>query len=166
MIIGEGERRVSQRQQMCYLVTIPEFGEEATFHIVKKNFKVNVDPETVLESEETATNLLPPPVVDVDRGSICIVVTNVFGGAGLHEEIDQLCAEGIEVDNDNKPLPEDAAPNPPGPEGMRYEYVGPRFGTNSVLKWGLPDFKFPSLPTHINMGSPHFEMGAVFLIGP
>ncbi len=45
---------------MCYLVTIPEFGEEVTFHIVKKNFKVNVDPEIIFESEVTATNLLPP----------------------------------------------------------------------------------------------------------
>ena len=61
VITGEGERRVGQRQQMCYLVTIPEFGEAVTFHIVKKNFKVNVDPSTVFQSEVTAAVANPPP---------------------------------------------------------------------------------------------------------
>ena len=46
---------------MCYLVTIPEFGEAVTFHIVKKNFKVNVDPKTVFQSEVTAAVANPPP---------------------------------------------------------------------------------------------------------
>jgi len=72
---------------MCYLVTIPEFGEGVTFHI----------------------NVVP----------------NIFGGTGLREEINQLCAEGIEVDNDNKPLPEDAEPAPPNP--VWYEYTIPTF---------------------------------------
>jgi hypothetical protein len=124
VITGEGERRVGQRLQMCYLMTILEFGEEVTFHIVKKNFQVNVDPETVFESEMNATNQ-PPPVVDADRASNCNVVANIVGGAGLCEEVEQLRAEGIEVDDDNKPLPEDAAPNSPVPEGMRYEYTTP-----------------------------------------
>ncbi len=60
VITGEGERRVGQRQQMCYLVTIPEFGEEVTFHIIKKNFQVNVDPETIFESKMNVTNQPPP----------------------------------------------------------------------------------------------------------
>lgn len=128
VITGEGERRVGQRQQMCYLVTIPEFGEAVTFHIVKKNFKVNVDPSTVFQSEVTAAVANPPPpLVDVDRASAHNVVPNIFGGAGLREEINQLRAEGIEVDDDNEPLPEDAVPAPPDPEGMRYEYTIPTF---------------------------------------
>jgi len=127
VITGEGERRVGQRQQqMCYLVTIPEFGEGVTFHIVKKNFQVNVDPKTVFESKMTAAVVNPnPPPVDVDRASIHNVVPNIFGGAGLCEEIHQLCAEGIEVDNDNEPLPEDAEPAPPDP--VQYEYTIPTF---------------------------------------
>ena len=48
VITGEGERRVGQRQQMCYLVTIPEFGDGVAFHIVKNNFRVEVAPETLL----------------------------------------------------------------------------------------------------------------------
>jgi hypothetical protein len=54
VITGEGERRVGQRMQMCYLVTISEFGEGVTFHIVKKNFRVDVDPKTFFESKGTA----------------------------------------------------------------------------------------------------------------
>ena len=40
--------------QMCYLVTLSEFGEGVTFHIVKKNFRVDVDPKTFFESKGTA----------------------------------------------------------------------------------------------------------------
>ena len=54
VITGEGEERVGQRQQMCYLMTLPEFGEGVTFHIVKKNFRVDVDPKTFFESKGTA----------------------------------------------------------------------------------------------------------------
>ncbi len=43
------------------------------------------------------------------------------------EEINQLRVEGIEVDDDNEPLPEDAEPAPPDSEGMRYEYTIPTF---------------------------------------
>jgi hypothetical protein len=33
VITGEGERRVGQKQQLCYLVTIPEFGDGVAFHM-------------------------------------------------------------------------------------------------------------------------------------
>ena len=112
---------------MCYLVTIPEFGDGVTFHIVKKNFQVNVDPQTAFESKAAMGNLTPPPPVDWERASGRNVVPNVFGGAGLREEIEQLRAEGIDVDDDNEPLPEDAEPAPADPEGMRYEYTIPTF---------------------------------------
>ena len=68
-----------------------------------------------------------PPPVNADRASIHNVVPNIFGGAGLCEEINQLRAEGIEVDDDNEPLPEDAEPAPHDREGMRYEYTIPTF---------------------------------------
>ena len=47
-IMGEGQRRVGQRMQMCYLISIPEFGDEVVFHIVKKNFWIDVAPEKCL----------------------------------------------------------------------------------------------------------------------
>ena len=55
---------------MCYLVTIPEFGDGVTFHIVKKNFQVNVDPQTVFESEAAMGNPIPPPPVDGERAQV------------------------------------------------------------------------------------------------
>jgi hypothetical protein len=127
VITGEEERRVGQRQQMCYLVTILDFREGVTFHIVKKNFQVNVDPKTVFASKVTTANPLPPPVVDADLAPMNNVVPNVFGGAGLCEEIKQLRAEGLEVEDNNEPLPEDAVPALANPEGMGYEYTIPTF---------------------------------------
>ena len=82
-------------------------------------------------------NPIPPPPFDGERDAGRNVVPNVFGGTGLHEEIEQLRAEGIEVDNDNEPLPEDAEPAPADPDGMRYEYTIPTFcprrANNSIL---------------------------------
>ncbi len=127
---------------MCYLMMLPEFGEGVTFHIVKKNFKVDVDPETFIESEVTALNPLSPPEVYVEPTSLHNVVPNVFGGAGLREEIKQLWTEGIEGNDNNEPLPEDDAPAPVE-EGVQYEYTVPTFCprrannniTNSPGRW-------------------------------
>ncbi len=127
VITGEGERRVGQRQQMCFLVTIPEFGDGVAFHIVKSNFRVEVTPETVFASEVIAVEHTVPPPVDANHASQTNVVPNVFGGTGLCTEIVQLCAAGIEVEDDNKPLPEDTIPAPADPEGMRYEYTTPTY---------------------------------------
>jgi hypothetical protein len=127
VITGEGERRVGQKQQLCYLVTIPEFGDGVAFHIVKNNFRVEVAPEAVFASEVITVDHTAPPPVDTVFTSQTNVLPNVFGGTGLREEIAQLRAEGIEVDDDNEPLPEDAIPAPADPEGMRYEYTTPTY---------------------------------------
>jgi len=122
---------------MCYLVTIPEFGDGVTFHIVKKNFQVNVDPQTVFESEAAMGNPIPPPPVDGERASGRNVVPNVFGGAGLREEIEQLRAEGIEVDDDNEPLPEDAEPPLPTQRGcgMNTPFQHFALGGQTTASW-------------------------------
>ena len=120
-------RRVGQKQQLCYLVTIPEFGDGVAFHIVKNNFRVEVTPETVFASEVITVGHTAPPPVDTVFSSQTNVLPNVFGGTGLREEIAQLRAEGIEVDDDNEPLPEDAIPAPADPEGMRYEHTTPTY---------------------------------------
>ena len=127
VITGEGERRVGQKQQLFYLVTIPEFGDGVAFHIVKKNFRVEVAPKTVFASEVITVDHTAPPPVDTVFTSKTNVVPNVFGGTGLCEEIAQLCAEGIEVDDDSEPLPEDAIPAPADPEGLRYKYTTPTY---------------------------------------
>ncbi len=62
VINREGMRRVSHRMQMCYLVSIPGFDEALEFYIVKRNFRVDVDPEMVFESEvRTVMPAAPPP---------------------------------------------------------------------------------------------------------
>jgi hypothetical protein len=128
-ITGEGMRRVARKMQMCYLVRIPEYDEGLEFYIVKKNFRVDVDPETVFESEQRMVmpEAINPPVDDA-RASLENIVPNVFQGghAGLAEEIEQLRAEGIEVDDDNEPLPEEAAA-PPDPVGTQYNWEKPTF---------------------------------------
>ena len=112
---------------MCYLVTIPKFGDGVAFHIVRNNFRVEVAPENVFASELIAVDHTVPPPVDADRASQTNVLPNVFGGTGLREEIAQLSAEGIEVDDDNESLPEDDIPAPADPEGMQYEYTTPMY---------------------------------------
>jgi hypothetical protein len=90
VITGEGERRVGQRQQMCYLVTIPKFGDGVAFHIVKNNFRVEVAPKNVFANELIAVDHTVPPPVNADHASQTNVAPNVFGGTGLRKEIAQL----------------------------------------------------------------------------
>ena len=109
VITGEGIRTVNRKQQMCYLVTIPDVDVEC--HIVKHNFRVDVDPAVPFDSEIGEPVLRWPAtpreeVID-ERTDVNNVVQNVFNGA---DEIQQLRAEGVEVDDDNEPLPEAAAP--------------------------------------------------------
>jgi hypothetical protein len=61
VITREGMRRVSHRMQMCYLVSIPGFDEALKFYIVKRNFRVDVNPETVFESEVRTVMLAASP---------------------------------------------------------------------------------------------------------
>ena len=42
-------------------------------------------------------------------------------------------------------------------------YVNPQIDTNSIWKRGLPIWEYSSLPAHFRMGTPHMEMGSVFL---
>jgi hypothetical protein len=123
VITGEEMRRVSQKVQMSYLISIPGFDEALELYIVKKTFQVDVNPKTVFESEvRMVMPAAPPPPVNEERASLKNVAPNVFSGS---KEIQQLQAEGIEVDNDNKPLPKDAEPPPPKPKGMQYNYQTP-----------------------------------------
>jgi len=113
-----------------HLVSIPGFDEALEFYIVKRNFQVNIDPEIVFESK--VRKVMPaasPPPVDEEHASLKNVVPNVFGGS---KEIQQLWAEGIEVDDDNKPLPMDPKPPPPEPEGTQYNYQKPTFCPHQV----------------------------------
>ncbi len=51
LVIGEGKPHVNKKEHMCYLVCIPEINDGSTFHIVKKNFKVDIAPPEIFESK-------------------------------------------------------------------------------------------------------------------
>ena len=43
-------------------------------------------------------------------------------------------------------------------------YVDPQMETNSIRKRGLPIWEYLTLPAHFRTGTPHMEMGSVFLV--
>ena len=115
-------RRVNHREQMCYLVGIDDVGEDIVFHIVKKNFKITQAPLVPFPSE-VPTHAVPGDAVNPDRTSNRNTTANIEGGlsrAATREEIEQLRQQGITVDDDNEPAPENAqapevgAAPPPG----------------------------------------------------
>ena len=115
-ITDEGLRRIKNETKMCYLISIPEV--EGECYIVKKCFRVKQSPDTPFESERAPLPRdIPRPLPHgEDRTALFNVVRNV--GNGLVDEVRELRAEGLEVDDDNEPLDEGAAPSPP-------EYNGP-----------------------------------------
>ena len=86
VITGDGMRLVMRKQQLCYLILIPNVDGEC--HIVKHNFRVNVSPTAPFESE-IAPPAAPAPqvIVDTNRTNNRNVVPNVFGG---EDKIKQL----------------------------------------------------------------------------
>ena len=46
---------------------------------------------------------------------------------------------------------------------LLYVYVNPQIDTNSIRKRGLPIWEYSTLPAHFRTGTPHMEMGSVFL---
>ena len=71
----------------------------------------------MFESKAIVTKVTPViPPVDGECNALENVMPNIIGGTRLPEEILQLHAKGIEVNDDNEPLPEEATPAPPEPE--------------------------------------------------
>ena len=110
VITGEGVRRVRNKPQKCYLVTIPEV--EGECFIVKSCFKVEQSPETVFASEVAAPARVAPQLIGQadDRAAVNDVVPTVHAGGNVAEQITELRAKGIEVDDNNEPLDKGAEP--------------------------------------------------------
>jgi hypothetical protein len=99
---------------MCYLVCIPEIDDSTIFHIVKKNFKILGAPAIPFVSERPAAmrvDPVPVPVpgeaVNPDRIANRNVVPNIEGYLA-RGDIKEQRRQGIMVDDDNKPLLENA----------------------------------------------------------
>jgi hypothetical protein len=120
LVTGEGIRRVQHKNQMCYLVRIPEIDDSTIFHIVKKNFKILAVPAVPFDSERPAAMRVDPAPVAVpgeavnpDRIADSNVVPNIEGYLdrdSLRGDIEEQRRQGITVDDDNEPLPENATP--------------------------------------------------------
>ncbi len=107
---------------MCDLILIPNVDGEC--HIIKHNFRVDVSPTAPFESKIAPPAAPAPQVfIDTNHRDNRNVVPNVFGS---EDKIEQLRAEGIEVDDDNEPLP-DEADAAPEPTAAMYSYNKPTF---------------------------------------
>ena len=119
LVTGEATRAVRHKQQLCYLVCIPEIDDGTEFYIVKRNLKIVQAPPTPFASEEPQAAAVPPvPDNTRERQSSNNVTSNIEGGlsrAATREEIEELRRQGITVDDDNEPAPENA--QPPVPQG-------------------------------------------------
>lgn len=146
LVTGEGMRHVNKKEQMCYLVRIPEIDDGTIFHIVKKNFKVDVAPPAAFESESRnneARNASqvnnPQDANSAECTSQRNVVANVEGRFGADVDIEDLQRQGIAVDDDNEPAPENALPHvvaaqgdPPPPGTWEKPSVCPRHANSSI----------------------------------
>ena len=150
LVTGEGIRKVQHKNQMCYLVRIPEIDDSTIFHIVKKNFKVLSAPAVPFESESPNVPVVPAPVtgeaLNPDRIADRNVVPNIEGLShrdSLRGDIDEQRRQGITVDDDNDPLPENTAPQ--SPAARMYEtgtWTTPRACCRRTDGFVYPEGKF------------------------
>ncbi|KAL3811352.1 hypothetical protein ACHAXA_000768 [Cyclostephanos tholiformis] len=137
-ITSEGLRRIKNEAKMCYLISIPKV--EGECYIVKKCFRVEQSPDTPFKSERTPLRCdIPHPLPHgKDRTALFNVVRNV--GNGLADEVLELRAQGLEVDNDNEPLNEGAGAPPPleysGPHNFTVPMHCPRHERNMIDESG------------------------------
>jgi len=110
-VTGETTRRIGKKDRKCYKVRINEIDDGTEFVVAKYNFKVEQAPATPFESEMPQPDAPPPiptPNLDADCSSVRNAVTNIKGRMRLEtsEDITDLRHQGIAVDDDNEPAPE------------------------------------------------------------
>ncbi len=102
---------------MCYLVQIPKIDNSTIFHIVKKNFKVLSALAIPFKSKVPTVHEDPPVLVPCEAlNPDCIadwdVMANIKGYSSYHNElrgnVHEQRRQGITINNDNDPLPENS----------------------------------------------------------
>ena len=127
LVIGEGQRIVNRKNQWCYIVRIPEIDDGSEFHIVKFNFTVNVAPEVPFPGEinrgpRSRRQQRPAAAVAREVDPLRAATSDVFANVGnLGDDLEDLRRQGIEVDDDNEPAPENAEPAVERPNNGRFE---------------------------------------------
>lgn len=98
---------------MCYTCRIPDMDDNTVFHIVCKHFRVDQkSPDgNVFETPSAALTTAPLDNAE-DRASTVDIASNVVRGEVMPEEIADLRAQGIEVDNED-PARENVVEPPP-----------------------------------------------------
>ena len=110
LVTGKTTWRIGKKDQSCYVVRIMEIDDSTQFFIVKKNFKITEAPTEPFPSEARIhAPAAPGDSVNPERSSNRNTTANIEGGlsrAAMREEIEQLRQQGITVDDDNEPAPE------------------------------------------------------------
>ncbi len=123
LVIGEGKRMVNRKEQWCYIVRIPEIDDGTEFHIVKFNFSVRTAPETPFPGEQNCgprsrRHQRPAAAAAVEADPRRTDARDAFQNVGEGGvDIDDLHRQGIEVDDDNEPAPENNEPTARGTNG-------------------------------------------------
>ena len=112
LITGKGMHRVNRKDQLCYECRINEIDDGTVFHIVTNNFKIETEGATPFPDEINAHVSTTTPTDPSEEAALRASTTNVTPNI-TRAEIDELRQQGIEVDDDNEPAPENAIPEPP-----------------------------------------------------
>ena len=127
LVIGEGKRIVNRREQWCYVVRIPEIDDGTEFHIVKSNFSVTTAPEVPFTGEQnhgprSRRNQQPAAAVADGVDPLRVIGHDVVPNLGEGGDvINELRRQGIEVDDNNEPAPENAEATAMNPGNGRFE---------------------------------------------
>ena len=112
IIVGKGLANINHRSQISYQCRIAEIDNNTVFNIVHSNFKVTAEGPTPFEDEVVQTVAGPPRAAVDPNANARSSTTNVAANVELTEDIAALRRQGITVDDDNEPAPENAVPQP------------------------------------------------------
>ena len=111
---------------MCYLIRLENDDGGQVYHIIKKNFRVDTAPEIPFDSEVSRTDAVAVETPtragagfifnereDEEHISDNNVEPSVGGSRFTRDDIVHYRNQGIEVDDDNEPAPENAEPPAP-----------------------------------------------------
>ncbi len=112
IIMGKVNHKVRHTFQMCYEVRIPDINDHNKFVIVCSNFKVTTSPQVLFDDKVKQDNCPAREDSDSNERGSCTEennITTAINHRTTTEDIDELHAQGIEVENEG-PAPENIAP--------------------------------------------------------
>ena len=118
-LVGKGVHRVNRKDQLCYECRIADIDDNTIFLIVCNNFKVDAAPSIPFEDEAVmSAPVTLPTAQDGERERVTALQTsgddvlpNIRGAVA--QEVAEPRQQGIEVDDNIEPAPENAQPSAP-----------------------------------------------------